>query len=47
MRHNRTQAEIGESFGNHQPRDLGNNPILAQDLAGYVPRADELDADTQ
>ena len=51
MRHNRTQAEIGESFGVSQPTISRAikviTPLIAQDLAGYVPTADELDPGTQ
>ena len=41
MRHNRTQAEIGESFGVSQPtisRAIkAITPLIAKDLAEYVP----------
>jgi hypothetical protein len=51
MRHNRTQAEIGESFGVSQPtisRAISViTPFIAEDLAGCVPTADELDPGTQ
>jgi DDE superfamily endonuclease/Helix-turn-helix of DDE superfamily endonuclease len=51
MRHNRTQAEIGESFGVSQPTISRAikviTPLIAQDLADYVPTADELDPGTQ
>ena len=51
MRHNRTQAEIGESFGVSQPtisRAVSTiTPFLAADLAEHVPTADELDPGTQ
>lgn len=51
MRHNRTQAEIGESFGVSQsaisPAIKVITPLIAEDLTDYVPAADELDADTQ
>lgn len=51
MRHNRTQAEIGESFGVSQPtisRAISAiSPLLARGLAGYVPTADELGEETQ
>jgi DDE superfamily endonuclease/Helix-turn-helix of DDE superfamily endonuclease len=51
MRHNRTQAEIGESFGVSQPTVSRAikvmTPLLAGDLARYVPTADELDAGAQ
>jgi hypothetical protein len=51
MRHNRTQAEIGESFDVSQPTISRAikviTPLIAKDLAEYVPTADELDAGTQ
>jgi len=51
MRHNRTQAEISESFGVSQPTVSRAikviTPLIAEDLADYVPTADELDAGTQ
>jgi len=51
MRHNRTQAEIGESLGVSQPTISRAikviTPLIAQDLAGYVPTADELAPGTQ
>jgi hypothetical protein len=51
MRHNRTQSEIGESFGVSQPtisRAISAiTPLLAEDLAVYAPVADELDAGAQ
>lgn len=51
MRHNRTQAEIGESFGVSQPtisRAIkAITPLIAEDLADYVPTADELSTATQ
>ncbi|MGH7867740.1 MAG: transposase family protein [Candidatus Dormibacteraceae bacterium] len=51
MRHNRTQAEIGESFGVSQPTISRAikviTPLIAEDLTDYVPTADELDAGTQ
>jgi Helix-turn-helix of DDE superfamily endonuclease len=51
MRHNRTQAEIGESFGVSQPTISRAikviTPLIADDLAGYVPTADELDPGTR
>jgi hypothetical protein len=51
MRHNRTQAEIGESFGVSQPTISRAikviTPLIAQDLADYVPTADELDPGTE
>ena len=51
MRHNRTQAEIGESFGVSQPTVSRAikviTALIAEDLAGYAPTADELDAGKQ
>ncbi|MGI8429537.1 MAG: transposase family protein [Solirubrobacteraceae bacterium] len=51
MRHNRTQAEIGESFGVSQSaisRAISAvTPFLAQVLAGGVPVADDLDPGVQ
>jgi hypothetical protein len=51
MRHNRTQAEIGESFGVSQPtisRAISAvTPFLARVLASGVPAADALDPDAQ
>jgi hypothetical protein len=51
MRCNRTQAEIGESFGVSQSTIsravAAITPLLARILAEYVPTADELDRDTQ
>jgi hypothetical protein len=51
MRHNRTQAEIGESFGVSQPtisRAISAmTPFLAQVLADHVPAADDLDTNAQ
>jgi len=51
MRHNRTQSEIGESLGVSQPtisRAIkAITPLIAEDLTGYVPSSDELDAGTQ
>jgi hypothetical protein len=51
MRHNRTQAEIGESFGVSQPTISRTvkaiTPLIAETLADYVPTADELDAGAQ
>jgi hypothetical protein len=51
MRHNRTQAEIGESFGVSQPtisRAVSVvTPLFAQVLARGVPTADDLDPGTQ
>jgi hypothetical protein len=46
MRHNRTQAEIGESLGVSQPtisRAVSAiTPLLARALSGFVPVAEEL-----
>ena len=51
MRHNRTQAEIGESFGVSQPtisRAVSAiTPRIPAALAEYVPTADELDPEVQ
>jgi DDE superfamily endonuclease len=51
MRHNRTQAEIGESFGVSQStisRAVSViTPLIPDATAGYVPTADELDPDEQ
>jgi hypothetical protein len=51
MRHNRTQSEIGESFGVSQPtisRAISAiTPFIAEGLAGQAPTADELDPGTQ
>ena len=51
MRHNRTQAETGDSLGVSQStisRAISViTPLLAENLAGYVPTADELDTGTQ
>jgi DDE superfamily endonuclease/Helix-turn-helix of DDE superfamily endonuclease len=51
LRHNRTQAEIDESFSVSQPtisRAISAiTPLVANGLAGYAPTADELDAGTQ
>lgn len=51
MRCNRTQAEIGESFGVSQStisRAISAlTPLLASTLAEYVPTADDLDPSTQ
>ena len=51
MRHNRTQAEIGESFGVSQPtisRAVSAiTPRIPAALAEYVPTADELDPQAQ
>src|SRR5271165_81114 len=51
MRHNRTQAEIGESFGVSQPtisRAISAIPPLIPEAAReFVPTADDLDPDAQ
>jgi hypothetical protein len=51
MRHNRTQAEIGESFGVSQPtisRAISAiTPLIPEALREFVPRADDLDPDVQ
>ena len=51
MRHNRTQAEIGESFGVSQPtisRAIkAITPLIAEDLAEYVSTAEELGTGAQ
>jgi DDE superfamily endonuclease/Helix-turn-helix of DDE superfamily endonuclease len=51
MRHNRTQSEIGESFGVSQPtisRAVSAiTPRIPSALAEYVPTADELDPQAQ
>jgi hypothetical protein len=51
MRHNRTQAEIGESFGVSQPtvsRAISvMTPLISAATAGSVPTADDLDSETQ
>jgi hypothetical protein len=51
MRHNRTQSEIGESFGVSQPtisRALSIiTPLLAECMREFAPTADDLDADAQ
>jgi hypothetical protein len=50
MRRNRVQSEIAESLGVSQPtisRAIsGITPLLGEVLAGYVPTADELDAES-
>jgi len=47
MRHNRTQSEIGDSFGVSQPtisRAISAiTPFIAEGLRGQVPTAEELD----
>jgi DDE superfamily endonuclease/Helix-turn-helix of DDE superfamily endonuclease len=49
--HNRTQAEIGESFGVSQPtisRAISAiTPLIPAATAEYVPTADDLDPETQ
>jgi hypothetical protein len=49
MRRNRTQADIGETFGVSQPtisRAIAAvTPLLAKALSAFVPTADELDGD--
>jgi hypothetical protein len=51
LRHNRTQAEIGESLGVSQPticRAIAViTPLVSAALAQYVPTADELDPEAQ
>src|SRR5216683_5259144 len=51
MRHNRTQAEIGESLGVSQPTVSRAitviTPLLSAALAEYAPTADELDPEVQ
>jgi hypothetical protein len=51
MRHNRTQAEIGESFGVSQPtisRAISAiTPLIAKGTARHVPTADDLDTGDQ
>jgi hypothetical protein len=51
MRHNRKQAEIGESFGVSQPtisRAISAiNPLIPDATAEYVPTADDLDPEAQ
>jgi hypothetical protein len=51
MRHNRTQAEIGESFGVSQPtvsRAISViTPLLSEATGQYVPTADDLDPEAQ
>jgi DNA-directed RNA polymerase specialized sigma subunit len=50
MRHNRTQAEIGESFGVSQPtvsRAISAiTPLIPGAVRQFVPTADDLDPDT-
>ena len=49
MRHNRTQAEIGESFGVSQPtvsRAISAiTPLIPEAVREFVPTADDLDPD--
>jgi Helix-turn-helix of DDE superfamily endonuclease len=51
MRHNRTQAEIGESLGVSQPtvsRAISAiTPLIPQSVREFVPTADDLDPDAQ
>jgi hypothetical protein len=51
MRHNRTQAEIGESFGVSQPtisRAVSAlTPLLAECMREFAPTADDLEPDAQ
>jgi Helix-turn-helix of DDE superfamily endonuclease len=48
MRHNRIQAEIGDSFDVSQPTiTRAITPLPAEQLLDYAPTADELDAGTQ
>src|SRR5690349_4057712 len=51
MRHNRTQAEIGESLGTSQPtisRAVSAiTPLIPEATREFVPTADDLDPDTQ
>ena len=51
MRHNRTQAEIGESFGTSQPtisRAISAiTPLIPEATRDFVPTADGLDPDAQ
>ena len=51
MRHNRTQAEIGESFGVSQPtvsRAISAiTPLIPEAVREFVPTADDLDPDAQ
>src|SRR5436190_10231087 len=51
MRHNRTQAEIGESFGVSQPtvsRAISSiTPLIPEAVREFVPTADDLDPDAQ
>jgi hypothetical protein len=51
MRHNRTQAEIGESLGASQPtisRAISAiTPLIPEAVREFVPTADDLDPDAQ
>ena len=51
MRHNRTQAEIGESLGVSQPtisRAISAiTPLIPEATREFVPTADDLDPDAQ
>jgi hypothetical protein len=51
MRHNRTQAEIGESLGVSQPtisRAISAIiPLIPEAVREFVPTADDLDPDAQ
>jgi hypothetical protein len=51
MRHNRTQAEIGESLGVSQPtisRAISAiTPLVPEVTREFVPTADDLDPDAQ
>jgi hypothetical protein len=51
MRHNRTQAEIGESFGRSQSTIsraiTAITPLIPEATAQYVPTADDLDPEAQ
>jgi hypothetical protein len=51
MRHNRTQAEIGESFGVSHPnvsRAISAiTPLIPGAVRQFVPTADDLDPDAQ
>src|SRR6266568_1369725 len=51
MRHNRTQAEIGESLGVSQPtisRAISAvTPLVPEATREFVPTADDLDPDAQ
>jgi hypothetical protein len=48
MRHNRTQAEIGESLGVSQPTiSRAITPLIPEAVSEFVPGADDLDPDAQ